>query len=200
MDEFARALEEAGATVQEGLELAEERLPKFLLFLLYDSYRTAVGAQVLIERGLEDPRIAADSVEVLARKILEAAILCRYARKHASDAVVDRFLKTYATEWEKSWQVPPTSRDVSALPAKNLPSYRQMAEDVRGDIYDAYRKLSYLSHPRGALPYSLVEHESGLGPKRFFRRRVDAILPCLAQWLIILTSNFRESQDQGVGS
>ena len=195
-DRFSWALDQTAVVLNDYTGDTQGTVPQFLLHLLYDSYRTAHAAKVLIDFGYVDPRVPADAVELLARKMVEAAILCRYVRKHASDEIVDRFLRTYNTEWEKAWQLPPASGFLPTRPAKNLPPYRTMAEDVRGDIYDLYRKLSYFGHPRGALPYCVEEARSGLSRREFFRRRIRAILPVLVDLLVILTSNFRESQDQ----
>jgi len=192
---FSAAMEEAKSVLNEAFKGTRGRLQKFLLFLLWDGYRTAVSAQILVQHGLTDRRIPADSVEVLTRQILERAILSSYCRKHASAEVVDRFLKTSAGQWERSWQ-PLTTDEDKDLPVKELPDYKQMAEDVGGNLYEIYRKLSYLVHPRAAQPYSLVEEESGLSPETLFRKRSQGILPVAASLLIILTRNFSDSQSK----
>lgn len=201
-DRFSAAMGEAESVLDEAhMKGTAGRLPKFLLFLLWDAYRTAVSAQVLVQQALTDWRIPADCIELLTRQILERAILSSYARKHASAAVVDRFIKTSAREWERWWQPRLTANEEKELSAvKELPNYRQMAEDVGGDLYEIYGKLSYLIHPRAAQPYTLVEHESGLSPEEFFRRRIENILPVTASLLTILTSNFSESQEESTST
>jgi len=198
-DRFSAAMEGAKSVLNEAFKGTRGRLQKFLLFLLWDGYRTAVSAQTLVQQGLTDPRIPADSVELLTPQILERAILSSYCRKYASAEVVDRFLKTSARQWERSWQPLITTEDRD-LPVKQLPDYKQMAEDIGGNLYEIYGKLSYLIHPRAAQPYSLVEEESGLSPEIFSRRRIQKILPVAASLLIILTQNFSDSQSEGSSS
>ena len=65
-----------------------------------------------------------------------------------------------------------------------------MANDVGGELYEIYSKLSYISHPRATQPYSMVEYESKLDPSEFFRRRIKNVIPLVINLLNILKHNF----------
>lgn len=197
-DEFSAAIEKAESVVVQASERKRGYLQQLLMALLLDSYRTAVSMQTLAQQGLTDRRIPADSLGLLSRQILERAIFSSYIRKHASAEMVDRFRKTSALEWKRSWgrSAKKEVREAERLPVKQLPTYRQMAEDVGGELYDRYRQLSIICHPRGVHPYSVVEHASGLSPQQFFRRLVPDILGVTTDLLTILTRNFSESQSK----
>lgn len=194
-DRFSTVIEEARSVIDQASGLMEGKLQKYLYSLLCDAYRTGVSIQVLVQQGLTDQRIPADSVEVLARQILERAIVSGYVRKQDPDEMVDRWRKTRALEWKERWgeSVDPEAEN---LPVKRLPDYRQMAEKVgSGKLWEAYRQYSYLSHPRGVCSYTEVEWMSGLGSQEFFRGRVQEALRGTSAMLTMLTGNFCESQN-----
>lgn len=196
---FDAVMEKAKSVIDQALLVGVEgELQALLFYLLYDAYRTGVSMEVLVRQGLIDERIPADSVEVLARQILERVIFSSYARKQDPAEIVDRWSKTRALEWKEKWG---QSVDLEAekLPVKRLPSYRQMAENVGSDtLWEAYRRLSYFSHPRLVSSYTEVELATHLSPKQFFRQRVQEALRVTCPMLTILTTNFLESQQESV--
>lgn len=190
------AVEGAKSVIDEALSgVVEGELQKLLLYLLCDAYRTAVTMQVLALQGLVDQRIPADSVEVLARQILERTIFSSYARKQDPGEIVDRWRKTRALEWKEKWgqSVDPEAEKLSV---KRLPSCRQMAEEVSSDqLYEAYKRLSYVSHPRLVSSYTEVELMSSVSRQQFFCERVQEALRVTTPMLTLLTVNFSESQE-----
>lgn len=194
---FQKTLTEIEIIINKFLsEGVKGRIAKFLLFQLWDAWRTSKAIFVLTREAQSDKTIPADSVESLTRKVLEHAIVSSFVRKHPTGTVVDRFLKTSAKEFEKSWKISHHTED-KGLPVKELPTYKDMAEDVGGNLYEIYQKLSYLAHPRSALPYSLVEYEylknSGGDSLDFFNKRINKIVPLLIELLNILKQNFLSS-------
>lgn len=182
-------LSEIELLLQNALRGTSGRIRKFLLFQLWDAWRTCVAISYVVKDAQSDKKIPADAVEVLARKVLEHAIVSSYVKKHGSSAVVDRFLKTSAKAFEKSWKIEHHTEDKNLI-VKELPDYRGMANDVGGELYEIYSKLSYISHPRAAQPYSMVEYESKLDPSEFFRRRIKNVIPLVINLLNILKRNF----------
>lgn len=193
---LSAAMEEVRSVIDQALSgVVEGELQKLLLYLLCDAYRTAASIQVLALQGLIDQRIPADSVELLARQILERTIFSSYARKQDPAEIVDRWRKTRALEWKQKWgqSVDP---EAEKLPVKLLPNYRQMAEKVGSEkLYEAYRLLSVPIHPRLVSSYTEVEWMSGLNPGQFFCERVQEALRVTTPMLTILASNFSESQE-----
>jgi len=196
---FSAAMEGAKSVIDQVPVLPGEEFLNLLYYLLCDGYRTTVSIEVLVQQGLSDPDlgIPAESVEVLGRQILERTVFSSYTRKHPA-RIVDRMLKTSACQWKRSWK---ESADKAAeeLKVQILPHTAQMARELGGDLGEAWKRLSYLSHPRGGRSYSLVELarglDRGLSSEEFFSRRVQRILPWLADWLTMLTSNFSDAQE-----
>jgi len=191
-------LSEIETVLQNALRGTSGRIRKFLLFQLWDAWRTCVAISYVVKDAQSDKKIPADAVEVLARKVLEHAIVSSYVKKHSSSAVVDRFLKTSAKAFEKSWKIEHHTEDKNLI-VKELPDYRGMANDVGGELYEIYSKLSYISHPRAAQPYSMVEYESKLDPSEFFRRRIDNVIPLVINLLNILKRNFLTNVNESKG-
>lgn len=196
---FSAAMEKAKSVIDQALLVGVEgELQELLFYLLCDAYRTGVSMEALVRQGLTDERIAADSVEVLARQILERVIFSSYARTQDPAEIVDRWSKTRALEWKEKWGES-VDREAEKLPVKRLPTYRQMAEHVGSDnLWDAYRRLSYVSHPRLVSSYTEVELATDLSRKQFFRERVQEALRVTSPMLTILTMNFSESQQESV--
>lgn len=194
---FSAAMERAKSVIDQALlEGVEGEVQTLLFYLLYDAYRTGVSMQILVQQGLTDERIPADSLEVLSRQILERVIFSSYARKQNPAEIVDRWSKTRALEWKEKWgqSVDP---EAETLPVKRLPPYRQMAEQADSKLlYDAYGRLSCLSHPRLVSSCTEVELASGLSPRQFFRERAQEALRVTSAMLTLLTSNFSESQEE----
>jgi len=195
-DRFSGAMEKAKSVIDQALsEVVEGELQQLLFYLLCDAYRTAVSMQVLAQQGLTDPRIPADSVELLARQVLERTIFSSYARKRDPAEIADRWSKTRALQWKEKWgqSVDPEAENLSV---RRLPSYKQMAENAGSPLlYEAYGQLSYLGHPRLGCSYTEVESMSGLSSQDFFRNRVEEALRVTTPMLTILSSNFSESQE-----
>lgn len=191
---FSAAMAEAESVLLQSSEGMRADWQDLLRALLYDAYRTGVAIQVLLREGLLDRRISAESVELLARHILERVILSSFIRKHASADVVARYYKTCALE-QKEVLGRSFDKESENLPVKRLPKTSQMAEDVGGDLREAYRLLSYTIHPRVVPPYSGAEHVSGLSPQEYFCGRLTNLLQVTVRLLTILTRNFAESQD-----
>lgn len=150
------------------------RRREFLHDHVFDALRTGKAIQILIESERMGIGVSADSVEALVRRVVEQAIVSAYV-SIAPDAeeIVDRYLRTTAAEWKRSF-----GREVpeSAIDAKGLPSYGRMAEEIGGWLQDDYKKLSYVSHPRGTVPYRFIERHAGVEPHDFFVLRVSASL------------------------
>jgi len=191
-------LSEIETVLQNALKGTSGRIRKFLLFQLWDAWRTCVAISYIVKDAQFNKNIPADAVEVLARKVLEHAIVSSYVKKHGSSALVDRFLKTSAKAFEKSWKIEHHTEDKN-LKVKELPDYRGMANDVGGELYEIYSRLSYISHPRTAHPYSLVEYESKLDPSEFFRKRINNVIPLIINLLNILKLNFLTNVNESTG-
>lgn len=152
----------------------EGRRREFLYYQLLDGLRTGKGIEWLIWGKRQGLPISADSIEVLVRRVVEQAIVAAYVAKSTeSGSIVDRYLKTTAAEWKRSF-----GRDIpeSEIPGKCLPPYDQMARDVGEWLLTDFRHLSYVSHPRGAVPYRLIERQAGISSHDFFVLRVSSAL------------------------
>lgn len=193
-ERFSAAMEEAESVLLQPSEGLRADWQKLLRALLKDAHRTGVAILVLLREGLTDRRIAADSVELLVRHIMERAVLSSFVRKHAQADAVARYYKTCALEYKEVWGRSLDKKSEN-LPVKRLPSTCQMAEDVGGDLRQAYREFSYTIHPRGVPPYSGSEHLSGLSPQQYFCGRLTSVLPVTGDLLTILTRNLSENQD-----
>ena len=194
-ERFSAAMGEAESVLLQPSNGTKADWQNLLRALLKDAHRTGVAIQVLLREGLTDRRIATDSVELLVRHIVERAVLSSFVRKHAHADVVARYYKTCALEFKKVWGRSLDKKSEN-LPVKRLPSTCQMAEDVGGDLRQAYRDFSYTIHPRVVPPYSGSEHLSGLSPQQYFCGRLTSVLPVTGDLLTILTRNFSESQDE----
>ena len=175
------------------------RILKFLYFQLLDSYRLAIMAIGTYNFGLSSTIFTAEVIEVLARNVVEKAILCAYIKEKNDTVFIDQFLKTSASEFEKSWEIEYFSEDKN-LQVKNLPDYKTMSNCLDIETYKTFKKLSYLSHPRFTLPYSLVEHEYIEKRKTtkmdFYIKRGRNALGVIAQALKIVRKKFEESDKE----
>lgn len=154
------------------------RVRKFLYLQIIDAIRSARAIELLIMAGLQDSRIMAKSAEILMREMLEQVIVASYVAADPTPGRLERFRKTSAEEWARSWNDLSNAEDV-ALTAKRLPSYTQMAKEVDERLFEDWARLSHLAHPKSALPYSLVENgnlERGVAVEDFFQRRVGALI------------------------
>jgi hypothetical protein len=135
------------------------------------------------------------AVEVLARRVIEQAILCSYIAATEGSEVIDRFLKTSASEFQRSWQEEHTEEHLTedaSLPVKQLPNYQQMAAS-RPQLYELYQRFSYLSHPRGAYPYSAAERDNrrrGTSFQEYYRLRCEVALASLAESINVIREIF----------
>lgn len=137
------------------------RRRKFAYTLLLDAHRTSLAIRALMQARADGLSLMADAIEVLARRIVEMAIVASYLA-NGDVTVVDRFLKTSAAEWQRSLHREREGEIADAvyqfLPVKELPSYRQMAEEVDNELAITFSMFSYVSHPRIAYPYSMLEY------------------------------------------
>lgn len=166
------------------------RRREFLYYQLFDALRTGKAIELLIWGEAQGMAISADSVEVLVRRVVEQAIVAAYVAKSSESAsMVDRYLKTTGAEWKRSFD-----QDVpeAAIPGKCLPTYGQMAREVGGWLLTDYKHLSYVSHPRGAVPYRLIERQAGISSHDFFILRVGGALGKLKSAVQHLVAAYEE--------
>jgi hypothetical protein len=105
--------------------------------------------------------------------VLEIAIVCSYSVKEPQ--VVERFLKREQHSFERSfgtrsiehWGIPDTT--------KQLPDYREMGKTAVPELIKAWNRLSHLSHPKQASPYSMVEF-GPLTAEEFFMLRAMPVV------------------------
>lgn len=149
--------------------------------LLNDACRLATAVPYLLEAGVADPKIPAESVAVIARKVLEHVIFLEYVHENRVDeALVDRFLANCRAAASRAYERP----GADAYDRPPWPTYQQMAE-TQPALYQLYRRLSYLAHPKTCFPYSLVERDSGMSASDYFSARTDLAVADLAQILHI---------------
>lgn len=130
-------------------------LRNFVHMQAFDSYRLGVTIQRVLDAAADLETVPALAVELLVRNVVEAAITSLYVVRHADDDSTARALTTSAQQWERSWDGPSDFR--AEYPGNDvLPSVTTMAE-VDDDLRVAWRSLSYLTHPRSALSYSMAE-------------------------------------------
>ncbi|MBW2147707.1 MAG: hypothetical protein JRI22_11860 [Deltaproteobacteria bacterium] len=186
-DPSKEALERASTRISEvkAHGSVSGRQTKFLWFQLLDAYRLSAMTRALADCGMQADIFTAEAIEVLVRKVVEHAIIAGYVAQEPVE-VVDRFLKTSAEMFEKSWKEEHYTEDKN-LNVSCLPDYRQMAKKFDAALYDTYRRLSHLAHPRVALPHALVEHEylqrERIDRREFYRRRAEQALIWMAQAL-----------------
>ena len=152
----------------------EGRRREFLYYQLFDALRAGKAIELLVWGEAQGVDISPESIDVLVRRVVEQAILAAYiAQSKDSASIIDEYLKTTGTEWKQSF-----GEDVpeAAIPGKCLPKYRIMAEAVGGWLLDDFKHLSYGAHPRGAVPYRLIERQAGISPHDFFVLRVSGSL------------------------
>lgn len=144
---------------------------KLLYMQLRDALRTIKAVLALIDARERERDISADSVEVLVRRVVEQAIVGRYLALTGREAVL-RYLKTSEAEFNRIFK---ESVDEGHGDVPQLPNYRQMSEGDP-DLYEAYQRLSFTTHPRSAQSFDLQERESqikGEDIDALFCRRVE---------------------------
>lgn len=161
-------------TKMEGSKLSDRR-ERFIYYQLADAVTSADCLIMLTDAGLRGEPVGMGAIEVVTRRLVEQAIVVRYVHAAPDDAVVDSYLKTSAHEWEFSWGIVPTDDEVRDLPVSRLPRYGPMADLVSPELRSVYKKLSYLSHPRGAFPYVLRVAQSPLDHLKHFELDLAAM-------------------------
>lgn len=164
---------------------------EFLYYQLFDALRTGKAIELLLWGHRQSYPVSADSIEVLVRRIVEQAIVASYVAK-ADDAkdIVDRYLKTTGQEWKRSFG---DETEQYRMSGKGLPKYRDMAEEVGGLLLKDFNELSYVAHPRGSIPYRLVERSWPGDPEDFFVLRIGPALDRLGTAVTYLVEAFKES-------
>lgn len=200
MDDLSLAALERARRVITAIEArgaVSGRRAKFFYFQFMDAFRLSCMARVLAEHGMRASVFTAEAIEVLLRRIVEQAILSSYLHTQSGDEPIDRFLKTSASQFLHSWREEHQVKD-RELSVSQLPDYKAMS-NTSPDLYGLYQKLSYLSHPRSAMPYSLVERENknerGIDAREFYRRRCESALTELAKCMNLIITIF-EKEDQ----
>lgn len=152
--------------------------------LLYDACRLAAAVPPLLEAAVSDPEISAESIEVIARKVLEHVIFLEYLHNNRHDeTLAERFVATCRAEAKRAYE------RLGARERAEWPrSYEQMAQS-QPELYQLYRRFSYLAHPKTCFPYSLLERDSGWSRTDFFSARSRLAVTDLAQILHIGTDN-----------
>jgi hypothetical protein len=212
---FALSLQEQFAAGRRGGEAllgrihaeggAYGRVRKFLYLQIMDAIRSARAIEILVAAGLQDSRIMAKSAEVLMREMLEQLIVASYVAADPTSGRLERFRKTSAEEWMRSWNDSADAEDI-ALEVKRLPTYTQMAREVDERLFEDWAKLSHLAHPKSALPYSLVENgnlERGISVEDFYQRRVGALIDSpglVIQRLVSLYENYQPQAQEETSS
>ncbi|HYP23309.1 MAG TPA: hypothetical protein VEV43_07040 [Actinomycetota bacterium] len=133
---------------------------KFAHYLLLDAMSSAHAIELVVKssRVLGTPPLA-DAIEPVVRHVVEKAIVIAYVARSNDERVVDRFLKTSAREWERSFGSAESHPHLD-LPVKELPKYKPMAEAACPELVEVFAKLSWISHPRSALPFSMQAYAS----------------------------------------
>jgi hypothetical protein len=126
------------------------RRPKFFYFQLLDAFRLGMMTRDLADVGARSEVFTPEAIEVLVRRLVEQAILTCYMETHTGPEVIDRFLKTSAGRFVKSWGEEHETDDKD-LAVKEPPDYREMAKAADQTLYASYQRLSYLAHPRAGL-------------------------------------------------
>jgi hypothetical protein len=175
-----RAPLEAKVAPIEAAGVPTGRAANFAYIHLVDASRSMVALEAVVAAGEQDPRIQAKSAELILREIVEQLIVLGYMG--GDDDRIDRFLKTSAKAFEKSWGV---AQADSGMAVSELPTYKDMAYSVDRQLHDdCWARLSHLSHPRYAQPYVLVERgnlDSGMSQEDFYRERIDSVISVLVE-------------------
>lgn len=160
-------------------EISPERLQDPLTHFLYcqvvDAYCAGQAIRTLILARRRGVRILPSSIEVIVRRIVEQAIVASWA--NANPGAVNRYLNTVEKEWKRSFKTSPAKTAEKVPNAQPLPSYTDMARAVDPELGELYSKLAFLSHPRGAPPYSQIESQlKGISADAFFELRVMPLI------------------------
>lgn len=147
---------------------------RFLSFQMVDARRGVHAVIGLISLRQSGSDVDAASVEVLARRVVEIALVCSYAVKEPR--VVERFLKKERHSFDRSFGG--TSMQPWVIPddTKQLPDYREMAKSATPELVEAWDRLSHLSHPIQASPYSMVEVGLSTTQEEFFQLRAMPVV------------------------
>lgn len=148
----------------EGSQFRDQR-QRFLYFQVVDAYESGEALLLITDAGLRGEPIGMGAVEVIVRRLIEQAIIARVVHAASDDSIITSYLMTNAHEWERSWGTKLPFADPTVT---KLDNYKDMAESIDPELYQVYRQLSYLSHPRSAFPYSARSRDTSIGPIRYF--------------------------------
>ena len=133
------------------------RRRELAFYLLLDTLSTSNAVELLVKAApiIGKPHLA-DQIEPLVRHAVERAIVIAYVGAARTPEVVDRYLKTSAVLYRVSFgqKDDPLGGD-ALLKVPQLPPYAQMAAEACPELGRIYKRMSWISHPRSALPYSM---------------------------------------------
>jgi len=145
--------------------------------------------------------LCGECLEIITRNIAEKAILCAFIYSNRKTNSVDRYLKKMSAEYEKSFEED-FYKEEKRLPVKNLPDYAEMSKCLDKETYITFKKLSFLSHPKNKLPYSLEEYEyttsQNTSKENFYNLRSGNMLKVATQALSIIRDRFEKSDAEWV--
>lgn len=140
---------------------------RFVCFQMLDTRRAVLAIMALVDARRNGWDVDAAAIEVMARRVVEMAIIAAYSVKEPR--VAERFLKKEDQSWERSFGRRAPTGYVSN--AKALPDYREMAKAADPGLVEVWDRLSHTSHPRQASPYSMVEMGLSITADQFFELR-----------------------------
>jgi hypothetical protein len=161
-DGLGVALDAALDQLFSKLEESRKRTPStelrnFVHSNAMDAYRLGIVLHPIIEAARTTPTVPALAVELIVRNVVEATVVCLFVVRNPEDWAVQQALKTSATKWEESFGEATFHVDDYDEDIGLLPSVTKMARQVDDVMYEAFCQLSYLSHPRSAIPYTAAE-------------------------------------------
>jgi hypothetical protein len=124
---------------------------------LVETFKLTFVIRELVKPAEDQRLLSSESVEALARLLYERSLLVRRLEKFKGEEPFLRFLKTSDDSMAAKWS--DHEKRHGEIEAKQLPNYRNMADDVdpTGESANIYQQMSHLAHPRTSIPYNVTE-------------------------------------------